>query len=230
MMMGRGADVNTVLQLYITTKDKKYADRFLEKIWPLLDQSTAKTGANAGFLVGFGSRISFNPALLAIPYMDAAYKARLKDYIIKYKASIDENEKENPYGVPMVTRGWGGSSNVINWAITNYYAHQAFPDLIGKEYVYKGLNYIFGCHPYSNLSFVTTVGTRSKKVAYGNNRADFTVIPGGVAPGLILLKPDYLENKDDWPFLWGENECVIDGGAWYVFLSNAAKELAQQEK
>jgi endoglucanase len=230
MMMGKGADVNTVLQLYITTKDKKYADRFLEKIWPLLDQSTTNNRSNAGFLTGFGGMVSFNPALIAIPYMDAAYKAKLKDYIIKYKASLDENDKENPYGVPMVTRGWGGSSNVINWAITNYYAHQAFPDIIGKEYVYKGLNYIFGCHPYSNLSFVTTVGTRSKKVAYGNNRADFTVIAGGVTPGLIMLKPDYLENKDDWPFFWGENECVIDGGAWYVFLSNAAKELAHQEK
>jgi endoglucanase len=227
MMRGRGADVNTVLQLYITTKDKKYADRFLEKIWPLLDQSTAKTGGFSGFLLGFGGNISYNPALMAIPYMDAAYKARLKDYIIKYKASIDENEKENPYGVPIGTRGWGGSSNVINWSITNYYAHQAYPDVVGKEYVYKGLNYIFGCHPYSNLSFVASVGTRSKKMAYGNNRADFTAIAGGVAPGLILLKPDYLENKDDWPFLWGENECIIDGGAWYVFLSNAAKELAK---
>jgi endoglucanase len=229
MMRGRGADVNTVLQLYITTKDKKYADRFLEKIWPLLDQSTAKTGGFSGFLLGFGGNISYNPALMAIPYMDAAYKARLKDYIIKYKASIDENEKENPYGVPIGTRGWGGSSNVINWSITNYYAHQAYPDVIGKEYVYKGLNYIFGCHPYSNLSFVASVGTRSKKMAYGNNRADFTAIAGGVAPGLILLKPDYLENKDDWPFFWGENECIIDGGAWYVFLSNAAKELAKYE-
>src|SRR5665647_1371251 len=37
-------------------------------------------------------------------------------------------------------------------------------------------------------------------------------IAGGVVPGLLLLKPDFLENKDDWPFLWGENECVIDGG------------------
>ena len=161
--------------------------------------------------------------------MDAAYKAKLKDYIIKYKESLDENEKENPYGVPMATWGWGGSSNVINWAITNYYVYKAYPDVIGKEYVYKGLNFIFGCHPYSNLSFVNAVGTRSKKVAYGNNRADFTTIAGGVVPGLMLLKPDYLENKDDWPFFWGENECIIDGGAWYVFLSNAAKELSQQE-
>lgn len=229
-MMSRGADVNTVLQLYITTKEKKYADRFLEKIWPLLEGTTAKTGTNPGFFGGFGGRGSIDPALKAIPYMDAAYKAKLKDYIIKYKESIDGNEKENPYGVPMATRGWGGNSNIINWAITNYYAHKAYPDIIGKEYIYKGLNFIFGCHPYSNISFVNAVGTRSKKVAYGNNRADFTTIAGGVVPGLILLNPDFLENKDDWPFLWGENECVIDGGASYIFLANAVNDIVKETK
>ena len=119
---------------------------------------------------------------------------------MNHKETITANEKENPYGVPISARGWGGTSNVINWAITNYFIYRAYPDIIGKEYVYKGLNYIFGCHPYSNLSFVNAVGAHSKKVAYGNNRADFTTIAGGVVPGLLLLKPDYLENKDDWPF------------------------------
>lgn len=226
MTMGRGADLSTALQLYITTKDKKYADRFLEKIWAALDRSVGRKDPGFGFFIGR----DINTALLALPHMDAAYKAKLKEYIVKYKASLVEYEKENPYGVPMATRGWGGSSNIITWAISNYYAHKAFPDVVEKEDVYKGLNFIFGCHPYSNVSFVNGVGTLSKKVAYGNNRADFTTIAGGVVPGLLLLKPDYLENKDDWPFLWGENECVIDGGAWYVFLANAVNEIAKETK
>jgi hypothetical protein len=29
---------------------------------------------------------------------------------------------------------------------------------------------------------------------------------------------------DDWPFLWGENEYVIDTCASYIFLANAAQE------
>jgi hypothetical protein len=227
-MMSRGADINAVLQLFITTKEKKYADRFQEKIWPLLELMTAKPGSGSGFFGGFGGRGAINPALLAISYMDTSYKIKLKDYIVKYKESIDGYEKENPYGVPISTGSWGGGSNVINWAIINYYAHKAYPDIIGKEYVFKGLNFVFGCHPYSNISFVNAVGTRSKKVAYGNNRADFTTIAGGVVPGLILLKPDFLENKDDWPFLWGENECVIDGGAWYIFLANAVNDISRQ--
>ena len=102
-------------------------------------------------------------------------------------------------------------------------------DIIGKEYVLSGLNYIFGRHPYSNISFVNAVGTRSKKVAYGNNRADFTTIAGGIVPGLLLLKPDFLENKDDWPFLWGENEVTIGGSAEYILLSVAVQEMIKDE-
>ena len=30
-----------------------------------------------------------------------------------------------------------------------------------------------------------------------------TIIAGGIVPGVMLLKPDFLENKDDWPFLMG---------------------------
>lgn len=37
---------------------------------------------------------------------------------------------------------------------------------------------------------------------YGNNRADYSFIAGGVVPGIIIVKPDFPENKDDWPFLW----------------------------
>lgn len=229
-MMGRGADVSTALQLYITTKEQKYADRFLEAIWPMLDRMTSAKGPMSGFFGGFGGRGGFIQALIAIPYMDASYKTKLKDYVVKYKESISLYEKENPYGVPISAKGWGGTSNVINWAITNYYACKAYPEIIGKEYVYRGLSYIFGCHPYSNISFVNAVGTCSKKTAYGNNRADFTTIAGGVVPGLLLLGPDYLENKDDWPFLWGENECIIDGGAWYIFLANAVEDLVKSEK
>jgi hypothetical protein len=136
--------------------------------------------------------------------MDQDYQARLKDYVLKYREMVDALENENPYGVPIISMGWGGNSTVINWAITNYFAHTCFPDIIEAESVYKGLNYVLGCHPYSNLSFVSAVGTRSKKVAYGNNRADFSFIAGGVVPGLLLLKPDFLENKEDWPFLWAK--------------------------
>jgi hypothetical protein len=220
--MAKGADVATVLQLYITTKDKKYIERFQQGIWTLLEQP----GRGKEFGQMFFASRGLNPALKAIPYMDDAYKAKLKPYIIRYKESMVELGKMNPYGLPIAGGGWGGSGSVVNSNITTYYAYKAFPEIIDKRLVFSGLNYIFGCHPYSNISFVNAVGTRSKKVAYGSNRADFTTIAGGLVPGLLILKPDFPENKDDWPFLWGENEVTIGGSAEYILLANAIKEIA----
>jgi endoglucanase len=206
-------ELMAALQLYITTKDEQYAKRFNEILWPFLDKAT---GPNMAV------------ALQAVPYLGDAYKTRLKDYVVKYKVLNDGFDKDNPYGVPISARGWAGNTIVINWAITNYYANKHYPEIIGPEYVYKGLNYILGCHPYSNISFVSTVGTRSKKITYGNNRADFRFIAGGIVPGVLLLKPDFLENKEDWPFLWGENECVIDTGAAWILLSCAVNEMVKK--
>jgi endoglucanase len=209
----RNNELVAALQLYISTKDERYADRFQKSLWSILDRSVA-----------FGMM----PALQAYPYMDKEYQSKLRGYVVKYKAMSDGYDKRNPYGVPTSTRGWGNNGNIINWAITNYYANRFFPDVIGAEYVYKGLNYIYGCHPYSNISFVSSVGTRSKKVTYGNNRADFGFIAGGVVPGILLLKPDFPENKEDWPFFWGENEVVIGICASYIFLASAADDLIKK--
>jgi len=130
--------------------------------------------------------------------------------------------------VPITTRGWAGNHAVISWAVANYHLHRAFPELVGREHVLRGLEYILGRHPVSNVSFVSGVGTHSKRIAYGMNRADFTFIAGGVVPGVLVLKPDFPEHKEDWPFLWGENEYVIDICAEYIFLANAVNDLFRE--
>lgn len=206
--------ISAALQLYLTTKEEHYARLFKDAIWKALDRS-----------VMFGMAT----ALQAYPFMDNDYQNKLRDYVVKYKEMIDNFDKQNPYSVPMSTRGWGGDGGIINWATTNYYANKYFPKIIGPEYVYRGLNYIFGCHPYSNISFVSSVGTKSKKITYGNNRADFSFIAGGVVPGLLLLKPDFPENKEDWPFFWGENEVTVGICANYIFLSGAVNDMVNKE-
>jgi hypothetical protein len=219
MQMFSGAsEMSAALQLFVTTKEEKYSKRFQELLWPSLEKASA------------GGRGGIMTAVQAIPYFDNDFKSKLRPYVVKYKDLADSYLKENPYGVPITSRGWGGNGGVVNFAITNYYANKYFPEVIGQEYVLKGLDYLFGCHPYSNISFVSAVGTRSKEIAYGNNRADFTFIAGGVVPGLLLFQPDFLENKEDWPFFWGENEYVIDIGAAYVFLSNAVNDMLKNNK
>jgi endoglucanase len=210
---GPFAEVIAVMQLGAATNEPQYADRFSELLWPALDR-------NAAITLGIAAR--------AVPLMDPGYKAKLRPYVEKYKIELDGMLKRNPYGVPIGTGGWAGNSQVIGWATGNYHLHKAYPDLVGTDLVTRGLDYLFGTHPAHNHSFVSAVGNRSKHLAYGNNRADFSFIAGGVVPGVLVLKPDFPENMDDWPFLWGENEYVIDIGASYIFLANAAQELLAQ--
>jgi endoglucanase len=204
------AECAAALQLYVSTRNETYQKRFNELIWTQLDSALAWNIATAA---------------RAVQYMPPNYKSKLESYVRTYRGEIEKLTQRNPYGVPIGTRGWAGNSELISWSITNYYLHKSFPNLVGREDVYRGLNYVFGCHPYSNISFVAGVGTHSKKRTYGSNRADFSFIAGGVVPGVLLLKPDFLENKEDWPFLWGENECVIDICADYIFLTNAVNDL-----
>ena len=139
--------------------------------------------------------------------------------------------KPNPYGVPLGQGGFyapGSNFSIMDWSVTNAKLHQFFPEIISKEYAIRGLNYILGCHPGSSISFVSGVGVNSKKVTYGNNRADFTYIPGGMVPGNYLIKPDYYENKEDWPFIWYENEVVVDGCAGYIYLSAMINNMLKE--
>ena len=210
IFFGAGMTSSAALQLYISTKDKKYGDAFTNAIWQGLEKFP---------------EMNIENALIAIPYFGKEYKAKLEPYIKKLKMENDSLLLKNPYGVPIGTRHWGGNEEVVRWAIINFYAHKEFPKIIGPEYTIRGIDYLFGCHPYSNLSFVADVGTHSKDVIYGRTRADFSNVAGGVVPGLLMLEPDFLENKDDWPFFWGENEAVIDIAASYIFLSNAVNNL-----
>jgi len=116
----------------------------------------------------------------------------------------------------------------MGFTLRNYYLHKAFPDIIEPEWVYRGLNYLYGCHPGSNISFVSGVGAHSKEVAYGMNRADFSYIAGGVVPGELILPPYFPENKEDRPYLWGENEYVVNMGASYIMLVHAVNDLLEE--
>jgi hypothetical protein len=98
---------------------------------------------------------------------------------------------------------------------------------VSSDAVFRGIDYILGTHPGHNLSFVSGVGTQSKEVAYGNNRADFTFIAGGVVPGALIIKPDYPENREDYPFFWGENEYVIPEASTFIQLVNTANALSK---
>lgn len=205
-----GNNAATNLQLYISTGEKSYIESFEEQIWPSLERNANGTVPTA---------------IDAIPYMPESYKEKLRPYIEKYKEYVLNLESDNPYAVPIGLGNWAGSDLVVSFGKTVCLANKYFPDIIEKRHIYKAPAYLFGCHPYHNYSLVAAVGvTRPKNVFYGNNRADFSFIPGNVAPGLLFRQPDHFENYDDWPFLWGENEGTIAGNTNYLSFGYAFQD------
>ena len=214
-MRGRqgGGNLAVNLQLYVATGDKSYIEKFEQQIWPALERNVNNT---------------IRTAMDAIPHMDAAYKERLRPYVEKYKEYLEQVTNNNPYGVPIGEGNWAGSGAVVTFGTTATFANLYFPDIIDKKYAYNAAAFMFGCHPYHNYSLVAAVGAaRPKQVFYGNNRADFSFIPGNVAPGLLFRKPDHFENFDDWPFLWGQNEGTIAGNTSYYIFGEAFKQMAK---
>ncbi len=123
------AKLEAALQLFICTKEAKYADRFNELLWPAMER---------GFMM------NMKLAVTAVPYMDNAYKEKLKPYVQKFKTANDDIFKQNPFGVTISTGGWGGNEGVISWAITNYLLHKSFPEIIGQGIYLQGYELYFG--------------------------------------------------------------------------------------
>lgn len=223
--MRRGAgNISSALQLYITTKEDRFRKVFEEALWTQLDDVTYSADRPGNVWIDN----AFTYALMAYPHMDNEFHTKLHPYIRRYIEQITHIENENPYGVAIGGRGWAGNIPIMKWAGYNYLIHRYYPGALDAEQILKSMNYLLGCHPYSNISFVATVGARSKKVTYGSNRADFTFIAGGVVPGLLFLQPDFYENKDDWPFIWGQNEAIITSATPFIFLSHAVEELVNE--
>lgn len=210
-----GGVAATNLQLYAATQEKGYLDVFKKEIWSELDQNL---------------EFNLQTALDAIPYMDEDYREKLRPYVEKYAQYIQDFDRQNPYGVPIGTGNWAGIGPLLSFGTTVCFAHLYYPDIVAKNEVYRAANWLFGCHPYHNYSFVAAVGAaRPKAVFYGNNRADFSFIPGNVAPGVLFRKPDHFENFDDWPFLWGQNEGTIAGNTQYIIFGSAFKHIVGEE-
>ncbi len=217
-MSRRSADVANVtatVELLITSKGAaKYANR-LRQLLPVIRQHFQDLAS---------------PAVRALPYMDGSFRTQLVPLVQALKVDVDKDTARNPFHVPINEGGWAGSNQVVSFGSTMYLLHQAFPDIVGVQYTLDAIDYVLGRHPANNLSLVSTVGTASKLVAYGHNRADYSFIPGGMVPGVLIIKPDFPEAKPDWPFLWFENEYTVSTTSAYILAARAAAAAADEAK
>lgn len=207
------ANVVATVELLLTTNgDRVYADR-LRALMPVIQRHFEWVGS---------------AAVRAIPLMDASYRAQLVPLVQATKAKVDRDMAKNPFGVPIADGTWAGSNQVVSFGTTMYLMHKAFPELIGTSYTLDAIDYVLGRHPANNLSLVSTVGTASKLIGYGHNRADYSFIPGGMVPGVLIVKPDFPEAKVDWPFLWFENEYTVSTTSAYILAARAAMATAAE--
>ena len=207
-------EIMAAVELILATKGEDVYTSRLKELLPTIREHFAIVGWTAA---------------RALPFMDSDFRTALASDVTAYKAELDADFAKNPFGVPIEIGPWAGSHQVAAMAIQMYVFHEAFPLIVGKDYTLRAFDYVLGRHPASNVSLVSTVGTSSKLIAYGNNRADYTFIPGGMIPGVLIVRPDFPELKSDWPFLWYENEYVIDTAATFILAANAAEALTKEK-
>ena len=149
---------------------------------------------------------------------DAGFEAAAREAVARTQAETVEAQTATPYGVPYEPYIWGAGWGIQAFGVRQYFLHRAFPESVSAEYLLNALNFILGVHPGSNTaSFASGVGARSVERGYGLNRADYAYIPGGVASGTALIRPDFPELKD-FPYLWQQAEYVMGGGATHFML------------
>ncbi len=175
--------LNAAIELYYATGEQRFKDVFMPIIMNQLNPRAANQQSFGG---GIAPNFNLASILRVYDMLDGESQQKVKDAIPAYVENLSRAGNDNPYKVPIQGSNWAGNTQVMGNAFNFYLIWRQFPDQVDPELVLKGLNYIYGCHPYSNVSFITAVGVNTKKVAYGNNRADYTVIPGGVVPGLIV--------------------------------------------
>jgi hypothetical protein len=160
------------------------------------------------------------------PHQDRAFVDDVRNAVAQSFSKVTTTQAATPFGVPYRPHIWGAGWEIQRFGVEQYFLHRAFPDIVTPEYMLNALNFVLGVHPGENTaSFASGVGARSATVAYGFNRADWSYIPGGVASGTALIRPDFPELKD-FPFLWQQMEYVLGGGSSnYMFLVLAADQV-----
>jgi hypothetical protein len=206
--------VHLAVELLQATGDAKYA-AFLRSNISAITANIRRTG----WLVG-----------RSLPYIkDKKYRDSITMAVKRYRSVVEQLEKKTPYGIPYEPDIWGAGWTIQEFGVQQYFLHKAFPEIFSNAFMLHAMNFVLGVHPGSNTSsFASGIGAKSLTVAYGVNRADWSYIPGGVASGTALIRPDFPELLT-WPYLWQQTEYVLGGGSSnFMFMVLAADKLLNE--
>ena len=235
---GRGGsfpsdEIAATAELWLTTDEPQYRER----LYALLNQIRSVPPEQAGRGPGW----VLVRLLPKIP--DPQHRDYIMDMAKRWKAAADAIEDSNPYGVrfpssvlkPDSAPGTrSGATMGIGWdlqsdAMRHYFYYKHLPEIFKTETLFNVVNFVLGCHPASNMSYVSGVGVRSPLQAYGFNRDDYSYIPGGVISGASFVRPRFMELKE-FPYHFNQTEYVIHGAASYIFDVLAVRSVLERAR
>ncbi len=232
-----GDEIAATAELWLTTGDPRYQKRLYALLPQIRSAPPEQVGRGPGWaLVRLLPKVS-----------DPEYREIVLEIAKKWRAAADALEAANPYGVrlpaSLLKADWkldspaqarGGAMMGYGWdlqsdAMRDYFYHKHLPEIFGANTLLNVVNFVLGCHPATNTSYVSGVGANSPLMAYGLNRDDYTYIPGGVISGASFVRPDFMELKN-FPYHFNQTEYVIHGAASYIFDVLAAQWILEHER
>ncbi|HEX9425260.1 MAG TPA: glycoside hydrolase family 9 protein [Pyrinomonadaceae bacterium] len=213
---GFNEKIVAAVELWLTTKKPEYGQVLLD---------------NRKEILAHVEQVGWSVGKVLDLIKDKTFVDEIRGAVSQSFAKTVEKQKATPFGVPYRPVIWGAGWDIQRFGVDQYFLHRAFPNIVSAEYLLNALNFVLGVHPGENTaSFASGVGSRSMTIAYGINRADWSYIPGGVASGTALIRPDFPELKD-FPYLWQQGEYVLGGGSSnYMFLVLAADQVLNGNK
>ncbi|HYW46507.1 MAG TPA: glycoside hydrolase family 9 protein [Bryobacteraceae bacterium] len=231
-----GDEIAATAELWLTTDDPQYQKRLYALMPQIRSTPAEQVGRGPGWtLVRLLPKVS-----------DPEYRNLVLEIAKKWRAAADAVEAANPYGVrfpSFVSRSdWkldspeqarGNSIMGFGWdlqsdAMRDYFYHKNLPEIFGADTLLNVVNFVLGCHPASNTSYVSGVGANSQLIAYGFNRDDYSYIPGGVISGASFMRPGFMDLKN-FPYYFNQTEYVIHGAGSYIFDVLAAQWMLQHQ-
>lgn len=206
-------EVKATCELLVTTGDQRYKERLISLL-PVIKANPDRVG----WFVSRTFKMVDNDS----------FKNDVKEALQGYHTELAKTFAGNPFGVPWRPKIWGIGWDIQEFAVAQYFLNRAYPDMFPRENVCRVVNYVLGCHPGSSTSFVSAVGTHSIIPAYGFNMHWWSYIPGGMVSGTALIRPDFPEMKEPYPYLWQQTEYVMPGAASYIFCILATDKLLNE--
>jgi endoglucanase len=211
----RNERIAAAAELYLTTKNKAYLDTIT---------------SHKDFILTHMQGTAWAVGMVYKDITDFTFRKEMDKAVRDFSAQLEKENAENPFGIPYKPDIWGAGWTIQSLGVRHYFLVTGFPGVFKPDRIYNALNFVLGCHPGINTaSFASGVGVKSLTAAYGVNRADLSYIPGGVASGTAIIRPDLPELKENWSFLWQQTEYVMGGGETdFMFLVLATNQLLKK--